>query len=92
MQQIIALTETQLESLLERAASAGANKALQTIGHTPDVMKKAELAEYWRVSPGTINRYMAIGLPYKKIEQGSPRFYRVECDKWLSINASTKSP
>ena len=80
MEQILQITETQLESLLIRAARLGAAEFRRELAES-EVMDKKQLAKYLQKSPATINRYMADGMPYSG--EGHPRFYKSDVDDWL---------
>lgn len=80
MDQVLQITETQLESLLIRAAKLGAAEFRRELAEN-EVMDKNECAKHIKKSPATVNRYMAAGMPYSG--QGQPRFYKSEVDEWL---------
>lgn len=64
----------QLVQLAEFRSTRGRIEPLQT---------KSEIAEHFRVSERTIERWMDRGLPYRKpYEGGSVRFSLAECDAW----------
>jgi excisionase family DNA binding protein len=77
--------EHELSTFVEGIVAATVEKTINKLTTTPDVMSKQQLAAYWQVSKGTIDRYMAEhGLPFRKIAGGSPRFFKRECDAWMS--------
>ena len=57
--------------------------------HTPELMTKAELAEYLRCDVSKINRYMDNGLPVEQFGS-TPRFRKVDIDRWLKDERSKK--
>lgn len=79
---IVALTESELSDLIRRSAVAVADELRQDIHRTPELMTKAELAEYLRCDVSKVNRYMRKGLPFEPFGS-SPRFRKVNIDKWL---------
>lgn len=45
---------------------------------------KRQAAEHFKVHPGTINRWMKLGLPFDKpFEGGAVRFDLAKCDDWF---------
>lgn len=76
-----------MAELLIRSARLGASQAIRS-AQPKEVMTKRELADYLRVSVATIDRKMKEGLPFVKVSEESPRFYRSQIDGWLN-NANT---
>lgn len=51
---------------------------------TEELLKKEEIARHFRVSPRTITRWMARGLPFEKpFDHGSVRYSLRACDAWF---------
>lgn len=82
MQRIIAFTEDELADLLIKSANLGASQAIRS-AQPKEVMTKKEVADYLRVSVATVDRKMKDGLPFVKVSEDSPRFYRRQVDNWL---------
>jgi excisionase family DNA binding protein len=83
MAEILALTETELQSIIQRTAVAVTRELRQDMQR--EVMTRAELADYLRCDVSKINRYMARKvdpLPFIQFG-GRPRFRRSAVDKWL---------
>lgn len=79
---VYTLSEHELDELCIKAARLGASQAILS-AQPKEVMTKKELAEYLRVSVATIDRKMRDGLPFVKVSEESPRFYRSQIDRWL---------
>lgn len=47
------------------------------------IMTKKQVAAYLDKPISAINRYMRLGLPYKKDGNDYPEFYKPDIDRWL---------
>ncbi len=58
-------------------------------------MNKQQIADYFRVKPRTINRYMAKGMPFKTViskTNNAENVYDVEeCVAWMNENDQRKT-
>lgn len=81
---VITLSQADLETIIRRTADAVASdlRADLETRRTPELMTKAELAEYLRCDVSKINRYMSAGLPFEQFGS-TPRFRKVSIDTWL---------
>lgn len=80
------IDEQELEALIARAVDRGIEiyelrKRPQEI---PKRMSKAQLAKYWNRSIATIDRYMKLGMPYRKIGNGYPEFILEDVEEWYN--------
>ena len=88
--EIVALSKNDIEELLTRAARTSVSLLRDDLEkhRTPELMTKSELANYLRCSVASISRFLKQGIPVEYVGE-SPRFRKVNIDKWLSLNAST---
>jgi excisionase family DNA binding protein len=83
MMQVTVLTEAQIEEIARQAAMFAVSQLeRQEVKPTPEIMTKAELAEYLRCDRSKIERFMKTGLPYFYFGD-TPRFRKSAVDEWL---------
>lgn len=82
--EIITITKPELQAIIERTAVAVAEELRETLAsaRTPELMTRAELAEYLRCDVSKINRYMKDGLPVEYFGS-TPRYRKADIDRWL---------
>jgi excisionase family DNA binding protein len=88
MEAAFKLTHSELEAMLVRAASLGAEqyhrRAADPFRDLP--LTKKQAADYLSVSVPTIDRWMNQGLPYEKpTPKAHPRFYKAKLDEWVTF-------
>lgn len=81
--QIISLSKEDLEDIIRRTAAVTAENLRDgLIKPTPELMTKAELADYLRCDISKVNRFMKKGLPFI-VFGTTPRFRKSAIDEWL---------
>lgn len=84
--EVVTVPVAELEQKFKQIALEAAAEAFRSIGRVPEVMTKAQLAEYWQCSERVINDYLAgrgVSEPIPHGGVGShPRFYRHDVDQW----------
>lgn len=84
--EVITLSRAELTRMIEETASRVVHAVRDEVSRpTPEIMTKAELADYLRCDVSKINRYMKDeGNPLPVEYFGStPRFRKVDIDNWL---------
>lgn len=87
--QVLVLTSDELKQIVADAAAQASTETVKKMKVVPDVLTIQELADYWRVSEGTIRNLMKRSvhpLPSRRI--GDARFYRAEVDEWSLLEAA----
>lgn len=80
---IVVLEQSQIEEIARQAAVFAVSQLdRQEVKPTPEIMTKAELAEYLRCDISKINRFMKSGLPHFYFGD-TPRFRKSAIDSWL---------
>jgi predicted DNA-binding transcriptional regulator AlpA len=82
MTEILTLSKNEARQMIEEAVLSVMLKIEKK--HVSPLMTKAQVAKYLDKSVATINRYMREGLPYRKIDDGYPEFYKSEIDRWVN--------
>jgi hypothetical protein len=82
--QIALLSEQQIEQIIERTATRVADNLRADLERSrlKEILSKQDLAEYWNCSVATINRWMLLGLPHDRVDNGHPSFRRSKVDFW----------
>lgn len=81
MSEIVVLSQNELADIIRRTAVAVTKELRQDIEtKTPEIMTKAELADYLRCDVSKINRMMKQGLPYFTFGS-APRFRKSAIDR-----------
>jgi excisionase family DNA binding protein len=81
--EVITLERSELERIIDRAAKHAVMELRNDLHKpTPEIMTKAELAEYLRCDVSKVNRFMSKGMPFTRFGT-NPRFYKSEIDTWL---------
>lgn len=82
--EIIVLSKGELADIIRRTATAVVDDLRDDIAtfKTPELMTKAELADYLRCDVSKINRMMKTGLPHEPFGS-APRFRKSSIDRWL---------
>lgn len=83
--QIISLSLDDLEDIIRKTARLTAAEFRSDFinNKAPAIMTKVELSSYIHKSIPTINRLMKKGLPFEKLDNEHPRFYKSAIDRWL---------
>jgi hypothetical protein len=83
-ERFVILSQQELTEIIHRTASAVAEDLRRDLQNskTREIMSKSELADHWRCSPATINRYMNAGMPFEKIDGGHPTFTKTSVNNW----------
>lgn len=79
--QVVTLSTNELEQLIDKTVSLTVSK-IQPHRVSP-IMNKKQVAAYLDKPISAINRYMRLGLPYKKDGNDYPEFYKPDIDRWL---------
>lgn len=84
--EVITLSRAELTRLIEDTASRVVHAVRNEVSRpTPEIMTKAELADYLRCDVSKINRYMKDEDSPLPVEYfgSTPRFRKVDIDSWL---------
>lgn len=76
------LTQDDIETLIQRTVDVTLSK-FERLHRMPALMNKAQVADYLGKPVSTINRYMREGMPFRKVDNGYPEFYKDDIDRWL---------
>lgn len=80
MEAAIITNSAALRELVEDSIQLALSRAAKP---PPPIMTKAQVADYLGKSISTVNRYMKEGLPFRKVENDYPEFYKKDIDRWL---------
>lgn len=81
--EVVTIEKSELSRIIERTAFAVAMHLRSEFSKPiPEIMTKAELADYLRCDVSKINRLMKEDLPYE-IFGSHPRFRKTSIDDWL---------
>lgn len=81
---IVLLSEEQITDIINRTALAVVADLRNDLRKDSDWVDKAGLAEHFKCSPATVNRWINQGCPVERIsEKGHPRFRKTLVEGWL---------
>lgn len=84
MDAIIVMTERQVAEMIRQTAQAVADDLRADIegGRVPELMNRAQLADYLGIHVGSVIRLIRAGMPYELV-LSTPRFRKEDVDRWM---------